>query len=66
MLRLVSRTDAFMSQIEEAHLSTDRKKEMMDLRTNRLSRRAGNCERYLIRKRKLCTNAHEEKNDGCS
>lgn len=43
MLRLVSRTDAFMSQIEEAHLSTDRKKEMMDLMTNRLSRLAGNC-----------------------
>ena len=43
MLRLVSRTDAFMSQIEEAHLSTDRKKEMMDLMTNRLCRLAGNC-----------------------
>jgi serine/threonine-protein kinase HipA len=42
ILRLISRADAFRSQIEGSHLPNDRKEEMIALMTNRLGRLAGN------------------------
>jgi serine/threonine-protein kinase HipA len=42
ILRLISRADAFRSQIEGSHLPNDRKEEMMDLMEKRMGRLAGN------------------------